>query len=451
MINIIKNRFVNMEGKSKNVVKNIFGALIIRGLSLFLVFFTTPAYIAFFNNQSILGIWFTIISVFSWILTFDLGIGNGLRNKLTLSLAKHNYYKAKSYVTSAYIVIGIISVIGIFFVTTFFDIFNWNMILGIENTIISLRTLSKTIKIVFIGIILQFFFKIISSILYALQKSSINNLISLFTNIIIFLFVSFGKNIQSIDEKLILLAFVYLIAVNLPLIIISIVVFVRHKEIRLNISTCKKSSIRDVMGLGGLFFFIQIVFMLLMNTNEILITRLCGSKYVVEYQIYFKLFSLFGTLFTLMLTPIWSAVTKACAEKDIKWIKRIYKFLIKSAMICCLVEFIMVPFVQPIVNIWLREEAIKMDLYKCLFFAILGSEIVLNGVQTSVANGLSLLKEQLIGYSLALIIKIVLSILFVNMFGWVTIVVSTNLSLIPFFILQTITLKKHLVRNTKEN
>ena len=42
-----------MGGKSKNAVQNIFGAFLIRGLSLVLAFFTTPAYISFFNNQKI--------------------------------------------------------------------------------------------------------------------------------------------------------------------------------------------------------------------------------------------------------------------------------------------------------------------------------------------------------------------------------------------------------------
>ena len=67
---------------------------------------------------------------------------------------------------------------------------------------------------------------------------------------------------------------------------------------------------------------IQLETMLLNNSNAILITKLCGADRVVEYNVYFKVFSLVNTFYALITIPIWSAVTKAMAGKDFVWIKR---------------------------------------------------------------------------------------------------------------------------------
>ena len=42
------------------------------------------------------GIWSTILAIFSWIVLFDIGIGNGVRNRLAESLAKDNKEEGKS-------------------------------------------------------------------------------------------------------------------------------------------------------------------------------------------------------------------------------------------------------------------------------------------------------------------------------------------------------------------
>lgn len=38
-------------------------------------------------NQDRYGIWLTITTIVSWIAFFDIGLGNGLRNKLAESIA----------------------------------------------------------------------------------------------------------------------------------------------------------------------------------------------------------------------------------------------------------------------------------------------------------------------------------------------------------------------------
>ena len=86
-----------------NVLKNIANAVVIKGGGIIVGLLTTPAYMDYFSKNEILGIWFTILSVVTWMLNFDLGIGNGLRNRLVEEFACSNDQKIiKCLISSAY-------------------------------------------------------------------------------------------------------------------------------------------------------------------------------------------------------------------------------------------------------------------------------------------------------------------------------------------------------------
>ena len=85
---------------------NMAGAVMVKGGALVISLFTMPAYMRFFQNQEVLGLWFTVLSVLNWILTFDLGVGNGLRNHLTTAFALNDRKAAQQCISSAYVTIG---------------------------------------------------------------------------------------------------------------------------------------------------------------------------------------------------------------------------------------------------------------------------------------------------------------------------------------------------------
>lgn len=248
----LKNKFKNTNENNKAIVYNTFGAFLVKGGALVISLFIMPAYMRYFGNQQILGLWFTILSVLSWVLTFDLGIGNGLRNHLVPALVNKDQIKIKKYVSSAYFVIGAVVILSIVFSTIFFRFINWNTIFNISSDIVSKKTLNITVGIVFSGIMLQFLFKLITSILYAMQKSALNNFLSLLTSIINLIYVLFAKS-SDISTNLISLAVVHVLAVNIPLLTTTIFVFLKElKGCRPEIKFFEVKYARDVMKLGGI-------------------------------------------------------------------------------------------------------------------------------------------------------------------------------------------------------
>ena len=76
---------------NKGIVTNVVAAFGIKGLGMIVNMLSMPLYIDYFNDNMVLGLWFTILTVVNWILSFDVGIGNGLRNHLTKALAEKDY------------------------------------------------------------------------------------------------------------------------------------------------------------------------------------------------------------------------------------------------------------------------------------------------------------------------------------------------------------------------
>jgi O-antigen/teichoic acid export membrane protein len=427
------------------ILKNTVGAFLVKGGALVISLFTMPAYMRYFEDQQTLGLWFTILSVLSWVLTFDLGIGNGLRNHLVRVLVNKDYRQAKQYISSAYVSIGAVVLCAIVAANILFPFFDWNAVFNVGTDAVSRETLLYTVRVVFTGIMLQFLLKLITSILYAMQRSALNNLLTLISSILTLLYVLLAKS-SSTADNLIHMAYANVLAVNIPLLVASVVVFTtRMKKCRPRIRCCNKKCIAAVMKLGGVFFWVQIVFMLINNTNEFLISWLTQPDKVVEFQVYNKLFTLIGTVFTLALTPIWSAVTKAISERQFSWVRKLYRMLRLLALLAVVCEFAMIPFLQIIVNIWLQGKAIQVNYLYAMAFAAMGSMMIWNGVLSSIANGLGKPKGQALFLTIGVIIKFPMAWLLVRLTGsWISVVVANILAMVLYCVIQPLWISRYL-------
>ena len=449
MIKKVLEKLRNAGENDKIVYKNVLGAFLVKGCALFVTLYTLPSYIKFFNNDEVLGLWFTILSLLNWILNFDLGIGNGLRNHLSTAISLGNKEDVKRYISSAYISIGaIVTVLSVIFPFVIYKV-DLNNLLSIEKTEISPNSLYITAIIVFVGVMVQFWLKLINSVLYALQKSSVNNFLVLCTNVMI-LVVAVVFPSGTNDRNIIVMAIVHAVAVALPLLVATVWVFA--KKLRYAIPRIKyfsKEHGKKVLSLGGIFFFIQIAYMIIMSTNEFLITKTSGNADVVDYQAYYKLFSLASTIFALALTPLWSVITKAKAENNVGWIKSTYKKFMILGGIFCLGECGLVVLMEPLMKIWLGADSLpEISYFSGIMCALLGCAMIMNGVFSNIANGTGELKVQAICFGVGAVLKVPLSYILVSILGsWNGVVLANIICMGIYCIIQPISLIKYFKNN----
>ncbi len=447
------NRYSKLSGDSKIVVNNASGALVVKGLSLVLSIFTLPVYMNYFKDQSNLGLWLTIVSVLHWFLNFDLGISNGLRNHLTKAIIERNDKEGKQLISSAYFSIGIVC---IFVSVLFFIVFpfiKWNVVFAVSSTSLHPSALRISVGIVFIGIMLQLFLKIISSVLYSMQKSSINNLLvflsSLFTLIAVIIAPS-----RSNEFNLIIMASINSIAVIIPLIVATFYIFgfTEMSKMKPSLSMVSKRCVKMVLSLGFSFFYVQIIYMVLMNTNPYLITLFAGSENVVDNYVYSAIYGLLVSLFMIALTPIWSIVTKAYVEKNVEWLKRLYHKLLLFAILASFIELMIVPFTQVLVNIWLQDNAIQINYFYALGYAMTYILMIFNSVFSNIANGFGRLKSQIIYFSIGVIIKIPLAYFLVKLTGsWFGVPIANFFAMVPYIINQPINIRRLFFKMSVSN
>ncbi len=96
--------------RTKNYLKQIKGSVLFKLGAILAGFIAMPIMIKYLGME-MFGIWATMLTLISWIMLFDLGIGNGLKNKVSESLAKNDTNLASAYISTAYVVIGLVSLV----------------------------------------------------------------------------------------------------------------------------------------------------------------------------------------------------------------------------------------------------------------------------------------------------------------------------------------------------
>lgn len=446
MIKSILNKYKNLESNSRIIIVNVVFSFLVKGGAMLISYLMMPAYLRFFREREPLGLWFTILAVLLFVFHFNLGIGNGLRNHLSSALAAEDYDRAKKLISSAYFFIGILSAFLTCFTFLLSKYLDLNVMFHIDTSIIPTRVLLLTIRIVLIGLMLNFIFGVINYIFFAMQYAFAPGLISLCTSVGMLLGVLLCPS-GTASQNLLRMAYIHVVALNAPLIVATIIVFWRKlRRVAPSIKNVSWAYGKTLLKLGGAFFYIQIAYLIIMGINEYLISFFTGNENVVEYQIYNKLFILVGTLFAITLTPVWSVVTKAITEKKYVWVRSLYHKTSFLALFACVFEFVMIAFLQPIVNFWLKENTIQVGCFYSFVFAAFGSLIIYCQVLASFANGIGILKTQATIYTIGAVLKIPLSLILIRIFdSWVGVVLSTDLVFFVYCVAQFVTLRRYFL------
>lgn len=446
------NPFKKLNSNEKIIASNMIFTFIIKGASLVISLLTIPLFVSYFNNNEVLGVWYTLLSVLTWFLTFDFGIGNGIRNHLVRAFANDDYQEAKRYISSGIfsnvIITLVLTVIGAVLILTV----NLNSLLHIDSSVIPVNTLKTAAIIVFVSIMMRMLNTTVGAIFYSLQKSFVNNLLSLCTSVLQLLFVLLF-HFENINDAILYLALGYMVFVNAPSWFAAIVVFQKKlASCRPGITWVTKRHIKNVLGMGGIFFACQILFMLMMNTSEILITYFFGPDYTTEYTFYYRLTSLLAVMVTLAMTPIWSIVTKALAEKDYIWLAKLYRNLKFVGGVAIVLEFFLVPFLPFLMDLWLGKNSITVHTLTALSFACFGSTFIYTGILSTMVCGMARMKLQAIFYGGGVIIKYVFIFIMIRYTAnWDIIVWSNMIALIPYCLAQQINLDRYFKPYRQKN
>src|ERR1700761_3578062 len=164
-----KNFFITGHERSLAAKKNIVISLLIKGLTIMLTLIIVPLTINYINASQY-GLWLTLSSMVAWFNFLDIGLANGLKNKIAEANALGKSKDVKAYISTTYAILTLISISMFLAILTINIFLNWNKILNISTTEVS--NLNLIALIIECAFCLQFVLQIISSVVTAFHASA---------------------------------------------------------------------------------------------------------------------------------------------------------------------------------------------------------------------------------------------------------------------------------------
>lgn len=392
--------------------KNILYSLFFKGGSLFISLLILPLTLHYLNPERY-GIWVTLSSILAWFSLCDIGIGNGLKNRLSEALAREDYDKARKYVSTAYFAFG-----GFLCFLTCILLFinnqlSWPSILSCSNVYDS--ELRNLMAVIILSFGLQLLLSLLLNIFDAIQKSYFSSIVTFFTNVVS-LFTVFSISKYG-DGSLILLGSFYSFS-SVVILLISSFLFFKGKYAFLcpNLRFFQLSLLKSIFSLGVKFFIIQIVAIILFQTNNLIISYNWGPTEVAPYNIIMKYYSIIFIGVSFVMVPLWPAFTEAYVKNDFQWMKNTMKFVNHLLLIVICSTVILALFSSNILDFWLGNSVVVSSSLVVLgaIYVILQS---LNNVYGIFLNGVGKITISLIISCFSSIANLVLSIYLVRKIG----------------------------------
>ncbi|MGL4338726.1 MAG: oligosaccharide flippase family protein [Turicibacter sp.] len=370
--------------------KNSIISLFFKGGGFLMNLMLVPLILDFVDSENY-GIWLTLSSIISWFSFFDIGISNGLRNKLALAIADDNVALAKSLISTTYAVIGVIFTVVFLISILVTPLFNWAQILNVNLDMA--KIIKQILPIILFYFCFQFVLRIIYTIFNAIQQPYYIALCEFLSQLLSLIFIFF---LIQINKSGLLLLSLVLCIVPLIILLLSNIFFFKYgyKQIRPDFKTFDLALIKDIMPLGIKFFIIQIAGLIQYQSANLIISHFFNSTDVTVYNIAYKLFSIPSMLFTIIMTPFWSAATEAFFKKDIKWITKEIKYYFILWGIISVLAFGMVMFNYELYSLWLGKNMIEIPFKVTLWSFIFSITSMFAGIFLSIINGTGMLKLQ---------------------------------------------------------
>ena len=394
----LKTRINNLidvsSARSKKALVNIAVSFAAKLISIVCTLLVVPLTIQYVNPTEY-GIWMTVSSVIAWIGYFDLGLGNGLRNKFAEAIARDDVLLAKSYVSTTYISMTLVMAVTASVLLVLNSRFDWPAVLNLDVSY------SQELRTVFAILTSFFCINQVVSLFGVVAAGNQNPGLTAMINalgqlcalgVIIFL-------VNRTEGSLVNLALYYSGIPCILMLIASLVLFnsPAYKNVAPSFRAVRLSLVKNIMNLGVAFFVICISMLLIFQLTNIILMRECGADAVTRYNIAFRYFNVLFSVFLIILTPYWSAFTDAYSKSDADWMRMSMKRLERLAILAVLAGLVMLAVSPWFYKIWIKEP-IDVPFRLSVSMFVYTSVCIISNVYMYLINGIGKLRIQMTIY-----------------------------------------------------
>ena len=376
--------------RSQLIKRNVIAGFGIKGASIVATLLLVPLTINYISSE-LYGIWLTLSSIVQWISFFDIGFGNGLKNKLAESIARNDFIRGRIYVSSTYAILVLIFLfIGIIF-SWGAEFLDWSLLLNVSQTYNPV--LIKTSQILLVAFCLQMILKLIQNVIQAFQLNAIASLLDALGNIFSLILIYILT--LTMAPNLSIVAIVFSFSPIFVLSCTSLYLYKgRFRNISPNIKLVNFSIAKDVFKLGGVFFLLQAAAIVLYQMINIIISRECGPGQVTNYNVSYKYFSVLLMVVTIIMSPMWTAFTDAYVKNDFQWMSKVYSRLMTLFRLTTLGMVLMLSLSPLVYHFWIGA-SVSISLMTSTLVGLYVLMLIWGSIHSYLLNGMGKIRLQL--------------------------------------------------------
>jgi O-antigen/teichoic acid export membrane protein len=413
--------------RTRNTHRQIRGAFAFKLLGMLAAFAAVPLMLRYLGAERY-GIWSAVMSVAAWAALSDMGIGYGLRCKLTEALARDDAAGAGAYVSSAYTALGVLAVAVFALLLPLSGWIGWQRLFN--TGAVDEGSLRRFVLLTACFVLAGMWSGLVNQVLNALQRSSAVVCGQMVCNGLSLAFV--WRLLHGAAPSLVSMAAAYGVALLASHLGLSVWCY-RRQLAPLPRAGIDRARLGALMRLGLQFFVLELGYVVTVATDKVLILQLFGASAVASYDVVFKLFGVVTMAHALVTTPLWASYGDAWHRGDHGWIhatlrsqRRLFALLLPGVVLLALAA-------RPLIGWWIGPGIAAppgLVAGMALFIAV----FTWNNVHSTALNGMGVTAPQLRLVLLAIVLKVPLSIVAVRMLGAgiEAIPLANALSLLPF-------------------
>lgn len=402
-------------------------SLLARGFGMVVTLITVPLTLNYLGSERY-AIWVTLSSISALLAFADLGIGNGLINKIAEANGKDDRQLAQRYVSNAFFMLLTTAVILVLLLLLTYSSISWSGLFNVSSSAAVMEAGPVT-AVFLLSFLIGIPLSLVQKIQIGFQEIYIENL-----------WFIFGKLLSVIGVVVAIqfdMGFIWLCLafVGFPLLMTTLnaaQLFKKRPWLLPSIHSVDTSIIVGLMRIGWLFFVLQVASTFAFNIDNLIIIQIVSSEAVTNYSIPAQLFKLAITLIGLISLPLWPAYGEAIARHDVAWVRRTFIYsLLVNFLASALISIVLLVAGNKIIGIWIGRP-FTVDNTLMVMLAIWTILYSVSNALAMLFNAANVIRFQVIFASLMAVSNLGLSILFTHIFGTPGVLLGSIVSYLLF-------------------
>jgi O-antigen/teichoic acid export membrane protein len=222
--------------------------------------------------------------------------------------------------------------------------------------------------VVFSFFCLQFILNLIGNILFAHQEPALSNLITPLGNLLSLIIIYILT--RTTAGNLFTVSVVFSAAPVVVLLFFNVLFLGwKYRAIAPNFRYIQFRHSKELFGLGVQFFIIQIAFIVMYSSANIMLIRWFGPNTVTVYSVAYKYFTIALLINGIITATYWSAFTDAYVRQEFDWVRYTIRRMEKVTYLLMAGVILQTILATPLIHLWVHQVSVPIDMQitMCMF------------------------------------------------------------------------------------